>query len=212
MFEQVKQLFSSKQENEQEQKADLVIPEPTGKTILFLYDGADRDLWYDLAPHINTLVLRLPDVFTWKYYHYPVVPTQQGQHEAFVSDLEQAFLFLPCTSATFLTRFLLTTQKDARLASLLATTYVQAIPLRAAHGVTQSLLEKSLAAYPSGAARDCACVQVVAMLEQKLLSSLRRQGKTQTPIALLQETTRGLVIQQDRVLLQAWNQRKSAHR
>jgi hypothetical protein len=189
MFEQMKQFFSSNEENKQK---TVLVPEPTGNTILFLYDEADRDLWYDLAPHISTLVLRMPDVWSWKYYHY--TPTGEGQHEAYVRDLEKAFLFLPCTSATFLTRFLQACQKDERLRPLLSGTYVQPIPLRAAHGVTQSLLAQPLAAYPRGDARDSACVQVVATLEQKLLSYMSRQGNTEMPVALLEETASTLVV------------------
>jgi hypothetical protein len=183
--------------NNQEQTTALVLSEHTGNAIVFLYDEVDSDLWYDLAPHINTLVLRLPDVFEWKYYRYPTPAIRdRSQHEAFVSDLQKAFLFIPCTSATFLTRFWMAWKSDARLQSLLAQTSVQPIPLRAAHGVSQSMLAKPLAAYPTGHARDEACVQVVAALEQKVLRYRSRQGKTdgQAPIAQLVETSSRLLV------------------
>jgi hypothetical protein len=188
---------SSKLTNEQAQTATLIVPEHTGNTIVFLYDEVDRDLWYDLSPHINTLILRLPDVFAWKYYHYPIIPNRnKSEHEAFVSDVQKAFLFIPCTSATFLTRFWRAWKIDDRLKPLLAQTYVQPIPLRAAHGVAQSMLAKPLAAYPSGHARDEACVQVIATLEQKLRTYQGMRGNTdgQATVALLEETKSPLFI------------------
>lgn len=183
--------------NDQEQTAEVVQAAPTSNAIVFLYDQVDRDLWYDLALHINTLVLRLPDVFTWKYYCYLASMTSgENKYEAFLSDLQQAFLFVPCTSATFLTRFLLTRQKDARLTSLLAQTYTRPVPLRAVHGVAQSLIAKPLAAYPSGHERDQACAQVIAVLEQKLPSyqGMRSNTNVEAPLALLTETTNRLML------------------
>jgi hypothetical protein len=190
MFELITKRFT-REKQEPEKTTALQVPEPSGNTIVFLYDDADRDLWYDLAPHINTLVLRSPNVFSWKYYCYPTPMTRgESQHEAFVHDLEQAFLFLPCTSATFLTHFWTSCKIDTRMTPLLAQRYVQPIPLRAAHGVSQSILAQPLSAYPAGHAREAACVQVVAALEQKLLGYQRhRQGETQAPVALLAETT-----------------------
>jgi hypothetical protein len=190
MFEQIWKR-SPKQNHE---NTAQVRPADTGNTILFLYDEADQNLWYDLAPHLSTLILRLPSALVWKYYRYPVQRGGENHHEAFVSDLQQAFLFVPCTSAAFLVRFLLARQKDARLASLLAQTYTQPIPLRAAHGVTQSILDKPLAAYPRGAERDQACVRLVAALEQKLLSHLGMRGNTDAPTAVLVETQNPLVL------------------
>jgi hypothetical protein len=109
---------------------------------------------------------------------YPVQRRNERHYETFVADLQKAFLFVPCTSATFLTRFLITRQKDAHLASLSGQTATQPIPLRAAHGVSQSILDKPLAAYLRGAERDQACVEVVAALERKLLSYLRIHRST----------------------------------
>jgi hypothetical protein len=175
----------------------LMIPEPTGNTIIFFHHEADRDLWNDLAPHIHTLVLRLPNLFKWKYYYYRSrTISSESKHEEFVSDLEHALLFLPCTSVSFLNTFWQDTSSDARMPPLLAQTYVQPIPLRAAHGVWQSLLPKPLAAYPSGHARDEACVQVVATLEQKLLSyqGIRSNADVEAPLALLAETTNKLML------------------
>src|SRR5262249_1940071 len=109
----------SKAGNDQEQTTELVQAELTSNTIVFLYDDLDRVLWYDLAVHINTLILRLPDVFQWKYYLYPAAATRgESKHEEFVSDLGKAFLFIPCTSATFLARFLQAIKIDTRLTPL----------------------------------------------------------------------------------------------
>jgi hypothetical protein len=187
----------TKSGNHQEQTTALVLSEHTGNTMVFLSDEVDGDLWYDLAPHIKTLVLRLSDVFEWKYDRYPTPAIRdRSQHEAFVSDLQKALLFIPCTSATFLTRFWMAGKIDARLKPLLAQTSVQPIPLRVAHGVSQSMLAKPLAAYPTGHARDEACVQGVATLEQKVLSYQSRQGNTnvQAPIAQLVETSSRLLV------------------
>jgi hypothetical protein len=185
MFEQIFKKGKTQASNEQENTAQ-VVPAETGNTILFLYDEGDQDLWLDLAPHISTLILRLPDVLVWKYYRYPVQKRSESHSETFVADLQKAFLFVPCTSATFLTRFLLTRHKDARLASLLNQTYTQPLPLRAAHGVTQSILDKPLAAYPRGAERDAACVEVVAALEEKLRMYLGTRGNTDEGAGLVE--------------------------
>jgi hypothetical protein len=185
MFEQMFKKGKTQASNEQENTAQ-VVPAETGNTILFLYDEGDQDLWLDLAPHINTLVVRLPDVLVWKYYRYPVQRRNERHSETFVADLQKAFLFVPCTSATFLTRFLITRQKDAHLASLSGQTATQPIPLRAAHGVTQSILDKPLAAYLRGAERDAACVRIVAALEEKLLSYLRMRGNTDEGAGLVE--------------------------
>jgi hypothetical protein len=190
MFEQMWKRSRKEASNNHE---SVMPPAETGNTILFLYDEEESTLWYDLAPHINTLVVRLPDVFTWKYYRYPVQRQGESHYQAFISDLQQAFLFVPCTSASFLSRFLLTRHKDARLASCLSQTYTQPIPLRAAHGVTQSILDKPLAAYPRGAERDQACVEVVAALEEKVLRYLGMRGNTDEGAGLV-ETPSPLMI------------------
>jgi hypothetical protein len=185
MFEQMFKKGRKETSNNHE-NTTLVVPAETANTILFLYDEGDQDLWLDLAPHINTLVLRLPDGFTWKYYMYPVQRQGESHYQAFIGDLQQAFLFVPCTSATFLTRFLITRQKDARLASLSGQTATQPLPLRAAHGVTQSILDKPLAAYPRGAERDAACVRIVAALEEKLRMYLGTRGNTDEGAGLVE--------------------------
>ena len=56
MFEFFKK-DQTKSGNNQEQTTALVLSEHTGNAIVFLYDEVDSDLWYDLAPHINTLEL-----------------------------------------------------------------------------------------------------------------------------------------------------------
>jgi hypothetical protein len=196
MFEQIwKHLPVFKQNHEQENTTQ-VVPIEAGNTILFLYDEVDCDLWYDLAPHINTLILRLPESLVWKYYLYPVQRRSENQYATFMSDLQQTFLFIPCTSATFLVRWLSAKKSDARLASLLAQTYTQPIPLRAAHGVSQSILAQPLAAYPAGAERDNACVAVVAALEEKLLSYHRMRESTHAvaPVTGLAETASSLLL------------------
>jgi hypothetical protein len=185
MFEQIFKKGKTQASNEQENTAQ-VVPAETANTILFLYDEVDQDLWLDLAPHINTLVVRLPDVLVWKYYMYPVQRRNERHYETFVADLQKAFLFVPCTSATFLTRFLLTRHKDARLASCFRHTCTQPIPLRATHGVSQSILEQPLAAYPAGNARDQACVEVVAALEEKLRMYLGMRGNTDEGAGLVE--------------------------
>jgi hypothetical protein len=93
MFEQMFKKGKTQASNEQENTAP-VVPADRGNTILFLYDEVDQDLWLDLAPHINTLVLRLPDVLVWKYYMYPVQRRNERHYDAFVADLQQAFLFV----------------------------------------------------------------------------------------------------------------------
>jgi hypothetical protein len=185
MFEQMFKKGKTQASNEQENTAP-VVPADRGNTILFLYDEGDQDLWLDLAPHINTLILRLPDVLVWKYYMYPVQRRNERHYETFVADLQKAFLFVPCTSAPFLMRFCLTRHKDARLASLLSQTYTQPLPLRAAHGVTQSILDKPLAAYLRGAERDAACVRIVAALEEKLRMYLGMRGNTDEGAGLVE--------------------------
>src|SRR5216117_1512826 len=85
MFERWKRHFSSEQNKEQGNTTTEIIPSPTGNTILFLYDEVDSALWYDLAAHIDTLVLRLPDIFEWKYYLYPIPGTRkESKYEAFI--------------------------------------------------------------------------------------------------------------------------------
>ncbi len=173
----------------QEGMGTVLLETTGGNTVLFLHDEADSHLWYELAPHIDLVTLHFPNLFTWKYYCYRhATKSGEGKYEAFLSDLEQACLFLPCTSVTFLTSFWRDLQKDARLLPLLASVSVQPIPFKAAHGVSQSLLLKPLAAYPQGCERDQACVEVIAALEQKLLLHTRRQASMYTPAVLLSET------------------------
>lgn len=188
-------LGRGKAQSDNEQQTQLRMLGPSSSTILFLYDEMDHALWSDLAPHIQTLALLMPSFFEWKYYLYPLPRTQiESKYKAFVHDLEKTLLFLPCTSATMLSRFFQTIKGDTRLATLLAQTHVQPIPLRAAHGVKQSTLVKPLAAYPSGNARDEACVQVVAMLEQKLTAYLRTRGNGGIAVRELVETKSPLLV------------------
>lgn len=166
--------------------------ESSRRVVLFLYHGQDCELWSHLAPHISTLVLRLHRVgLDWKYYTYalPQLREEQDRHEAFVSHLQTALLFPPCTSADFLSIFWHKAHSDARIGEALSMTQIQPIPLRAAYGVSQSLLPRPFAAYAAGPERDEAAVQIIAGLEKRLLSSLARMGKVsvrRTP--LLAET------------------------
>lgn len=185
---------------EEEQAQSIVVPEYTGNTIMFHYHEEDRELWYDLGQHINTLVMRLSSQeWRWKYYHYFTRKISEeennAKHKAFMQDLEQTFLYIPCTSAPFITKFLQSMETQEDVKNAIAQTYIQPVPLRPTHGVSQSILPKPLAAYASGHERDEACAQVVATLEHKLLSyqNLRGEEKRE-PAALLEETKTPLLL------------------
>jgi hypothetical protein len=188
MFDQLRHFRASKQETASEATETTALQIATNSTIVTLHNDTDSTLFLELLPHLETLALRFPGLFAWKHYQYPPAHFKgESKHEAFISDLQTAFLFLPCTSAPFLTRFLQARQKDERLGPLLSRMYVQPLPFHACHGVSQTLLADPLSAY-EGSAREEACVRVVEALEQKLLRYLQRQGRSEAPITLLQET------------------------
>jgi hypothetical protein len=182
---------ANNQPTAEQETATLSVPE--GNTIITFFHESDRDFWSDLGPHVNILMLRLSGLFEWKFYYYhSQLRNAENKHEAVVSDLEKTFLFLPCTSVNFLNAFWQDLKNDTRMAPLLREVHVQPIPFRAAHGVAQSLLEKPLAAYPPGHARDEACVQIVAALEQKIRAC--KGIDKQPPVALLSETTSRMIV------------------
>jgi hypothetical protein len=190
--------FSSHEETEPETAIEQETPvepviDPSKKTIVFLSHDDDHELWFQLARHLKLLEYRLP-YLQWKYYMYPLPTTKEEEnvHEEFMSNLQGALLFVPCTSALFLTRFWVACQKDHRLNNYLSRTQIQPIPLRAAHGVHQSILPKAFAAYAPGPERDEAAAAIVATLEEKLLwfLALAGQGQPEAPdLLLLEETT-----------------------
>lgn len=168
------------------QTAEIVPVEtvPTRNAIVFLYHELDQAVFSELYIHIEALMARLGSAFTWKCYLYPTYLTKEGAHEAFVKDLGQAIIFMPCTSAQFLTRFWAAMKGDRRIKSLLESTVVQPIPFRLAHGVSQSLLEHPLTAYDQGHSRDVACSQVVSFIERTLLEQMS-QDQALVPLPLL---------------------------
>jgi hypothetical protein len=169
----------------------IELPAPAGNVIITLYHEVDREIMRDLSPHIKLVEQRLQDRFIWKHYCYQEYKHDDKQEE-FIADMEQALLFLPCTSAPFCQRFLTACQRDEHMREILGRIYMQPIPLRATIGVHQQMLPMPLAAYERGNSRDQACMHVAGSIEKKLLSYLEPERFTM-PILLEERVSRYMI-------------------
>lgn len=174
-------------------------PEPTAvpahspQRIVCLAHEQDQFLLAGLLPHLD-LVTRCQHTLRVHLhtYYYPSGPISQ-EHNIYgqmLTQLEQAVLFLPGTSAVFLTAFWKTAQDDERFRAALARPelIIAPIPLRAYPLARPSaLLPLPLAAYPEGHAREQACAQIAEGIARILANPRRFQRKQgqQVPLSLL---------------------------
>lgn len=152
----------------------------------------DKALWRELLPHFCTLEYRFSETTTWRYHSLPLSTGDERAAQEFFTDLQESFLFVPCTSATSITALF---QIYSSLTDELAHTSILPVPLRAVAGVRQVVLSQPLAAYQPGHERDLACVEIITEMEKQLRKLRQRQQEQIKPLCSMEEmaTTRLLI-------------------
>jgi hypothetical protein len=156
------------------------------RQIVLHYEEQDAKLLSGIESHFTMLTFRLERQVCWSAWRYPLNKPEEDKTAQFCHILQDAVLFLPCVSPSYMVKLwkqiegLPRLQETLRQPQLL----VCPLPVRPLANMSTTLLPQPLCAYPEGYQREEAFAQIAATLERLLVKHLKQEHGRMQPSPL----------------------------